>query len=80
MKAVIRRYRRNGDKVVATVILDNGYAVVSSEYGHLREKLVNGGIVGRGQKRFQVTDGQAFIEELPFAFSGGIMRAEITER
>jgi hypothetical protein len=80
MKAVVRRLRGDGDEIIATVILEGNYAVVSSSIEQMRKDLVENGIVGRNAKRFQVTDGRQFIEELPFFFSGGIVRAEIIER
>ena len=81
MKAVIRSYSGSigaDASIIATVRSAIGGAVIETIFDGLRDDLF-AGVVGKKGKRFYPADGDAFIEALPFQYSGSFIRAEIVE-
>lgn len=77
MKAVIRNYRNiTNPTVVATIKHENGEVTIESSVDYLQEMLERG-IMGRNEVVYTKKDGDNFVRELPYAFSGSILRAEI---
>lgn len=66
-------------KKLAEFELHDGKAVMKTKSSSLAADIRTRGIVGRMGKVFHLKDGEDFIRELPFAFTGTYVRGEVIE-
>ncbi len=76
MKVEILSYASGKKKVIATIESVGGEIKIDTKHSRLKDELKSG-IVGRGGKSFTFADGDMFIKELPYAYSGSMVRAKI---
>jgi len=79
MKAVIWSWTSGRRRRIATVDMHRGRVRIQTRLRALRDTLRWAGLVGRMGKVYTVADGEAFVRELPYAFTGSYVRAAIVE-
>lgn len=77
-KININDYTKIPGIVIATITLEGDRAIVETDSPTIRKHLSNG-IYGSLSTKVTPTDGIAFMKELPYEFSGSILRAEFVE-
>ena len=65
-------------KVIGTVSYSEKTGVsIETQSEGLRSELMSGELVSRRGSKFSIHDGEAFVRELPFIYTGSYVRAEI---
>ena len=78
-KAIIQNFKDvTKPRLLATVTYENGEVTIKSRSVDLKKQLQRG-IKGRGGQVYTVTDGDHFVRELPYAFSGSLVRARVVK-
>lgn len=77
MKAIILAFDEDvRGREVASVEMENGRVVIHTSYPGVRRRLMDG-IIGRHDRSFTMEDGDDFIQELPYAITGSMLRAKL---
>jgi len=76
VKVIIKTYENIRGEIVAEIEMVDGRVEIKTPLSSLREELSNG-IIGRDGRKFTLDDGEDFIYELPYVYSGSMVRAEM---